>query len=99
MRILISFSSAASLYISSLLLDLVEGIIENRDPNPRRLFLVGAARILLSLGQWASHEILYVSTLILPVLSFTEHAENNLRGFFGSESAGICLHTKSVVGC
>lgn len=60
MRISISFSGAASLYISSLLLDLVEGVIENRNPNPRRLFIIGAARILFSFAQWASHEILCV---------------------------------------
>lgn len=60
MRIAISFSGAASLYISSLLLDLVEGVIENRNPNPRRLLFVGVARIIFSFAQWASHELLYV---------------------------------------
>lgn len=59
MRILVACSGAASLFISSLLLDLVEGVIENRNPNPRKLFYVGAARVLFSLAQWASHELLY----------------------------------------
>src|ERR1700733_11192334 len=79
MRIVISFSGAASLYISSLLLDLVEGIIENRNPNPRRLFFVGAARILFSLAQWASHEILYVSApLTVSFFAFTECAQRTI---------------------
>jgi hypothetical protein len=60
MRLVISMSGAASLYISSLLLDLVESFIENRDPSPRRLVIVAAARLLFSLFQWLAHEILYV---------------------------------------
>jgi hypothetical protein len=57
-RMLVSCSGAASLFISSLLLDLVEGVIESKNPNSRRLITVGAARILFSLAQWASHEVL-----------------------------------------
>lgn len=64
MRILISFSGAASLYISSLLLDLVEGVIENRNPDPRRLLIIGSARILFSLAQWAAHESLYATAFL-----------------------------------
>ncbi|KAF8323957.1 P-loop containing nucleoside triphosphate hydrolase protein [Clavulina sp. PMI_390] len=58
MRIVNSLSGAISLYISSLLLDLVEGVIENRNPNPHRLLVIGTLRVLFSFMQWASHEIL-----------------------------------------
>lgn len=90
MRIIISFSGAASLYISSLLLDLVEGVIENRNPDPRRLLIIGSARIMFSLVQWAAHESLYAATFhkithiywaanltnFLPPSSFTETNAN-----------------------
>ena len=92
MRLVISMSGAASLYISSLLLDLVESFIENRDPSPRRLMLVAAARLLFSLFQWLAHEILYVLVwyrLRLPIYSYDilnlyrGHSERVLREKLG----------------
>ncbi|KAF8336499.1 P-loop containing nucleoside triphosphate hydrolase protein [Cantharellus anzutake] len=64
-RLAISVSGALSLYISSLVLDLVESFVERRRPTPGRLMFVVTTRIVFSVFQWASHEILEYSERVV----------------------------------